>query len=556
MLVHLSVRDFAIVERLELELAGGMTVLTGETGAGKSILVDALGLALGTRASATVVRTGAEQSEVVAIFDIEHGSDAEHLLEEQALASEERECIVRRLVGADGRSRAFVNARPVPLHVLRALGETLVDIHGQHEHQSLLKRDVQRRILDEFGGHEPILAALGEVFDRLRGARDELDALAGDPREHAERLDYLRHQVRELDALGLTPQELETIGEDHRRLAHASELLEACGRVLDDLDGDSDFTAGARMAGSLRALENVTAVDASAEPIRALLADALVGLREAAAALRRYRDGIDLDPERLAALESRLAAIHDAARKHHVPAAELPRLHRELAERIAALEGAAERVETLQREIALLERDYRETARTLHERRVASAAALAAKITENMHALGMSGGELTIDVEADDAAPPARHGTDTVTFLVAVNPGHARAPLARVASGGELSRISLAIQVIATRASGVPTLIFDEVDAGVGGRVAEIVGRELRRLAATRQVMCVTHLPQVASQADHHVQVSKRTERQAVHADLSNLTGESRVQEIARMLGGVTITDQTLAHAREMLERA
>lgn len=561
MLAHLSVRDFVIVERLELELRAGMTVLTGETGAGKSILIDALGLTLGERASTKVVRSGAAQAEVVAVYELAPGCDAARYLESQDLASRDDECILRRTVSADGRSRAYINGRPMPLQAMRELGDMLVDIHGQHEHQSLLKAAAQRRILDEYAGHGEALDELADLVARWQETRAAIDTLTGGPEAREQRLDYLHYQVTELDALDVRPEELESLDEEHRRLSHASELLAICARSLDgiegDLDGpgDGDSSLATRLASIMGDLDEMRAIDQEVENIRTLLDGAGIQLREAAAELRDYRDRIDVDPERLQALEHRVTAIHDAARKHRVEIRELPALHAGLRDEIEALEGAGARLAELRDTLGQLHAAYLDAANALHDGRVNAAAELSGVVTENIQALGMPKGRFEAVIESDPDAPPSRSGFDSVAFQVAINPGQPLMPLAKVASGGELSRISLAIQVIATRTSGVPTLIFDEVDAGVGGRVAEIVGRELRRLADNRQVLCVTHLPQVASLAQQHVQVQKRSRRRETHTDLRSLSGEGRVEEIARMLGGVTITDQALAHAREMLER-
>ena len=556
MLAHLSVRDFAIVDRLELELAGGMTVLTGETGAGKSILVDALGLTLGERASARDVRSGSAQAEVVAVFEIAPEDDAARYLESQDLASADGECILRRTVGADGRSRAYINGRPTPLQILRELGDRLVDIHGQHEHQSLLKPAAQRRILDEYAGNGDLLAEIDGIVDCWQDTRAAIDALTGGPEAREQRLDYLRYQAAELEALGVAADEIDALDEEHRRLAHANDLLDACARGLEVVDGDTDASVASRLASVVGELAQLTGIDPRIGSIRELLEGAVIEVREAASELRHYRDGIDADPQRLRALEQRLAAVHDTARKHRVDPRELPALEAKIREEIDTLESAGTRLDDLRAAIEDLEARYAQAAGTLGERRAQAAEELGAVVTRNINALGMPKGRFRILVESRTDTAPARGGRDDIAFQVAVNPGQPLLPLARVASGGELSRVSLAIQVVATASSGVPTLIFDEVDAGIGGRVAEIVGRELRRLAEDRQVLCVTHLPQVASLAQHHVQVQKRSRRKETSADLRALSGEGRVEEIARMLGGVKITDQALAHAREMLEQA
>jgi len=554
-LAQLSVRDFAIVERLDLELSAGMTVLTGETGAGKSILIDALGLTLGERASSKVLRSGADQAEVIAAFELAPDCDAARYLSEQDLESPDQECILRRTIARDGRSRAYINARPVPLQTLRELGNFLVDIHGQHEHQSLLNATVQRRILDEYAGHGKLLTRVAELHDKWMATRKAIEGLSSEPGQHANRLDYLRFQVNELDVLDIQSGELERLDEEHRRMSHASELLAICARSVDQLDGEGETALTTQVGAVVSALEKMSAIDRGVEDIRALLDSAGIQLSEAAAELRHYHDGIDVDPARLQALDERLTVIHDAARKHGVEARGLSVLHQRLREEIAALEGSSARLDELQGELAKILQHYGDATRELHESRVRAAEKLADAISANIRTLGMPQGQLHIGVDANFDGRPAKAGMDSVTIQVTINPGQPLLPLAKVASGGELSRISLAIQVIATQSSGVPTLIFDEVDAGIGGRVAEIVGRELRRLANNRQVLCVTHLPQVASLAQQHVQVQKHSKRRQTRTDLRSLSGESRVEEIARMLGGVNITDQALAHAREMLER-
>ena len=473
-----------------------------------------------------------------------------------ASAARTTSVILRRTISHDGRSRAYINGRPVPLQALRELGDLLVDIHGQHAHQSLLNGAVQRRILDEYAQHETALAELARLHDRWQSTRAAIDAISAEPEQSAQRLDFLRYQVDELDALDIQSGELERLDVEHRRLSHASELLGMCARSLDEIDGDLETALTARLGTLAAALEKMAAIDKGVHNIRELLDGAAIQLREAVSELRHYRDAIDSDPARLQALDARLTAIHDAARKHGIEAHALTALHQRLREEIVALEGSSEHLTQLQGELEEILKSYAIAAGELHESRVRAAEKLARAMTANIRALGMPQGQLHIGVDANFDANPSKTGLDTVSIQVAINPGQPLLPLAKVASGGELSRISLAIQVIATQKSGVPTLIFDEVDAGIGGRVAEIVGRELRRLADKRQVLCVTHLPQVASLAQQHVQVQKHSKRRETRTDLRDLSGESRVQEIARMLGGVKITDQALAHAREMLERA
>jgi DNA repair protein RecN (Recombination protein N) len=553
MLTHVHIRDFVIVEQVELALAPGMTVLTGETGAGKSILVDALGLVLGDRADSGVVRHGAERAEIAVTFDTTGAPAAQAWLEEQALDAGE-ECVLRRVITAEGRSKAFVNGRPVPLQSLRELGERLVDIHGQHEHQSLMRRDVQRELLDDYAGHAELLAAVADTYGQWSAVRAELAALrrAAEEREH--RLAFLQYQVQELDALGLADDEVPALEEEHRRLANAGRLLGGCEGALARLYED-ETSAHHLLGQSLGELERLRDIDTQLAGSCELLEAALIQLREGADELRRYAGRLELDPQRLQRVEQRIASLHDLARKHRVTPAELPALLARLSAELAELTGAGERGGALEQRLAALARDYLAGAARLRESRARAARELGERVSAAMQELGMPGGRLDVALQplAEGDWSPA--GTERVELQVSANPGHPLRALAKVASGGELSRISLAIQVIAAQSARIPTLVFDEVDTGIGGGVAEVVGRQLRTLGETRQVLCVTHLPQVAAQAHQHLQVRKHTARDTTHTGIRDLTGTDRVDEIARMLGGIDITEHTVAHAREMIER-
>jgi len=552
-LAHLAIRNFTIVDRLGLDLEPGLTALTGETGAGKSILVGALGLALGERAGADAIRPGGERTEVSAVFELGQLAAVREWLAERELDVPEEECVVRRTLGADGRSRAYVNGHPVAIATLRELGDRLVDIHGQHAHQSLLRSEVQRRLLDDYAGHAQTLASVAELHQRLRAIERETEALGGDARDRASRLDILRYQRHELEALGLEPGELETLESEHRRLAHMSELIASCQAALERLGGEQGGATLSALEHTVGELDALSAHDARLTAIRDLLDSAAIGVREALTELRHYADRLEPEPDRLAALEKRLAAVHDLARKHRVPATELPELSARLDEELAALSGAEARLAELERERQTVEERYRELARALHESRVRATSMLEEELRERLDRLGMPGARAVFSVEHAATGRHAASGLDRVELLVATNPGQDLRPLAKVVSGGELSRLSLALQLVTAQGTGVPSLVFDEVDAGIGGRVAEIVGQTLRALGEHRQVLCVTHLPQVASQAHHHIRVAKSTAEGAVRASLEPLAGESRVREVARMLGGVRITARALAHAREML---
>ena len=553
MLVHIALRDLAIVERLELALGPGMTAITGETGAGKSILVEAVGLALGDRAEPGLVRAGAERAEVSLVFDLERAPAARAWLAEREL-DEGAELVLRRTVGADGRSRGWVNGRPVTMQALQALGALLVDVHGQHAHQSLVRSEVQRELLDAHGGHGELRAAVAAAWERWRAALRELEALEGADGGRDERLDLLRYQTAELEALGLDAEGIAALEAEHQRLAHAGRLLEGARAALDGLYEAEAASAHALLARAAGELERLAGVDPALEPARVLVDEALIRVDEAAGALRDYLDGLELDPERLAEIERRLGQLHDLARKHRVRPEELPAVLERLRGELEALESAGERLEALREEATQAEAAWREAATRLSEARRRTAEALAKAVTGAMAELGMAGGRFEVALEA--ARAPAPHGADAVSFLVTANPGQPLRPLARVASGGELARIALAFQMIAAEASPIPCLVFDEVDSGVGGRVAEIVGRELRRLGERRQVLCVTHLPQVAACAHHQVRVGKRLAGGRTRVEASPLDGEGRVEEIARMLGGLEVTERTRAHARELLERA
>ncbi|HFD91832.1 MAG TPA: DNA repair protein RecN [Gammaproteobacteria bacterium] len=551
MLTHLHLRDFVLVDRLEVEFQPGFTVLTGETGAGKSILVEALGLVLGNRADSAMVRHGARRAEIVAGVDLAANPEARAWLEAHELDDDE-ECQLRRTLGADGRSRAYINGRPVPRQQLLALGALLVDIHGQHEHQSLLRRDFQLHLLDAYADHPRLLTTVAEHYRQLRKREDELQELERLEEEAGGQLDLLRYQLEELQTLALDAGGLRDLEEEHRRLANADALLATGQHGLALLEDDDRAVepALARLESQLRELQ-----DPQLAEVCELLEGAGIQVREAAAELRRYCEGLTPDPARLQEVERRLGTIHDLARKHRVRADQLPALTTDLARRCERLEGAAQRRTALQEEIAAALEAYEKACATLSASRRRAAKALGEEISSRMSRLGMPGGRVEIQVEA---LPPERRslqGLDRVEFLVAANPGQPPRPLARTASGGELSRISLAIHVTTARRGGIPTLIFDEVDVGVGGRIAEIVGQELKTLGEQRQVLCITHLPQVAAQGHHHLKVSKVRKGGATTTRIQPLhSPEQRREEIARMLGGTRITARTRAHAQEMIE--
>jgi DNA repair protein RecN (Recombination protein N) len=554
MLKHLHIRNFALVESLELDFEAGMSVLSGETGAGKSILLDALGLTLGDRADSAVVRHGEERAEISASFDIRDLSQVRAWLAERELEMDD-ECILRRTVSADGRSRAYINGQPAPVQSIRELGEQLVDIHGQHAHQSLLKRDIQRQLLDSFAGHGELVSKTASACRQWQRLNEEFERLSKAGAEREERLELLRYQVEELDALKLGADELAELDEEHARLANASRLLEgAQGAVAQLYEGD-EHNITTLLEQTLGGLQELQEYDSTLAPACELLEGAAIQAREAASELRHYVDKLELDPERLAWVEQRLADIHDVARKHRISPEALPELQQQLQQELGELEQSGSRLEGMQSEIARTLAQYQELAGKLSKERAKAAKKLAELVSANMQELGMGGGRFDIALLPLDKTPNP-HGLESAELQVSANPGQPLRPLSKVASGGELSRISLAIQVITAGQEGIPTLIFDEVDVGVGGGVAEMVGRQLRSLGESRQVLCVTHQPQVAAQGHHHFQISKSSQGKVTRTEVRSISGEERVAEVARMSGGVNITEQTLEHARELIGQA
>ena len=555
MLSHLTIRSLAVIDRIELDCAPGMTALTGETGAGKSIVVDALALLLGARAHADLIRVGAERAEVCGVFETGSNASVRTWLAGRELDEGADECIVRRIIGPDGRSRAFVNDRPVAAHVLRELGEHLVDIHGQHAHHLLLNRDRQRLLVDHFGGHQELLDCVAAIAGRWQELRRELAAIVSDGEDRAARLDFLRFQLEELDGLRLGADEPERLAAQQRRLANAEAILEGCRRALARLDGEHAPSASDAFADARRDLDVLVRHDPRAGEVMELIDAASINVTEACASLRGLADDLDPNPEELIAVEQRLGTIHDLARKHRVSAQELPVQIERLRERVASLESGEKRAAEIEREVTVTEDEYCAQCARLTAARRQAADRLSKRVTENVRELGMPGGEFTVDITPLESRRPAPSGSDRVEFLVSAGTGQPERPLSKVASGGELSRISLAIQVSSVRGSEVPTLVFDEADVGVGGRVAETVGRRLRALGESHQVLCVTHLAQVASRAHHHSVVRKSLGGDGTPGvGVAPVRGEGRIEEIARMLGGERITSKTIAHAREMLD--
>lgn len=552
MLTSLQVRNFAIIDLAEVEFSPGMTVLTGETGAGKSILVDALGLVLGERGGTGLVRSGAKRAEFTAEFDLQKLPDARSWLEEQMLDLDD-ECNLRRVINADGRSRAFINGNSVPLQSLKALGEMLLDIHGQHFHQSLGRRDVQRNLLDYFGGLNDVRAMTETAFGEWQSVATQLAELEAADADRTSRLELLQFQIAELDALALGSDEIATLSQERQKLRNSGRLAESAATTLQRLyDGDPHNAQGL-IAEAIQSIEQMCEVDPSLDPIASLLQDANIQVSEAQDMLRRYGDTLDMDPTRQNWVEERLDAIFAIARKHRSEPDDLGELHRTLKQQLDDLEHAEERSAELVDQVAAAEADYRNLAAQLSAGRQKAVEKFSSAVSEAMANLGMPGGVFAVKLTARDRNEPRSWGSDDIEFMISANPGQPLMPFARIASGGELSRMSLSVQVIASDGSAIPTMVFDEVDSGVGGGVAEMVGLKLRELGETRQVFCVTHLPQVASLADHHFRISKISDGKSTKTVVTHLGDDERIEELARMLGGVEITTRTREHAAEML---
>ncbi|WP_420427015.1 DNA repair protein RecN [Algiphilus sp.] len=554
MLVHLDIRDFAIVDAVSLDFDAGLTVLTGETGAGKSILIDAIGLLLGDRADSGFVRNDASQADIAGQWDIGGDSRAQEWLEQQAMTDSDDPATLnlRRVVTADGRSRAFINGRPAPISALRDLGEMLIEIHGQHAHQLLRKAGHQRQLLDDFGCYDEALKAVADAARHLADMRSKLDAIQSRRSTDPAQLDYLRHQLDELEQLQLADDELEDLEQEHQRLSHAGSLLGNGAKALAGLSEDED--AVSQRLSSISSLVNqLRDVAADFGEAASLVEQAQINADEAANSLRHALDHIEVDPERLQEVEQRLSSIHDLARKHRVRPEELPALTERLRTEVAEAEAAGGDVAELQQAVQRAEEAYRKAAVPLSKQRAHAAQQLGDAVRGKLAELAMPEARLEVAVRTDVGRSPSIHGDDEVELQFSANPGQTPRPLTRVASGGELSRISLALQTALSARANVGVMIFDEVDVGVGGATAEVVGRLLRHLSQRCQVLCVTHLPQVAAQGHHQITIRKRAEKNQTRVEAQTLSRDDRRKELARMLGGIDVTQQTLNLADEML---
>ena len=551
MLQSLALRDFVIVDHLELDFGSGFSVLTGETGAGKSILLDALALALGERADTSQIREGCQRAEISAIFQVE-----EYLQEEIAAwlheadfpLEDDHRIVIKRSMDHSGRSKAYINGGAASLNQLRELGDRLVDIHGQHAHQLLLKTGAQRELLDRHANLYDQAAKVAQAYQLMNATSKQLqqaEAAGADLQREQERLQW---QLDELNEIAPQAHEWGEIQTSHARLANAAKIIQGIELAIDHLS-DAENSIESQLNRVQHTIDDLVKHDANLSEINESLSNAQIQIDEAIHGLNRYRQKMDLDPDRLAELEARMQVLHTAARKYKVNPDQLPDLWISSQEKLAAF-TAAQDIESLRQKLKIQESDFLKLAKDLSTRRQQAAIELGQAVSDAMQRLAMSGGQLQVLVSPTEAS---RYGIDQIEFLIAAHSGSTPKPLAKVASGGELARISLAISVITSKASFTPTLIFDEVDSGIGGAVAQTVGELLKQLGGSHQILCVTHLAQVAAQGDHHFKVSKQPLDGKTHSDVKSLGRQERIEEIARMLGGTTITDTTRRHARELL---
>ena len=554
MLTSLYVRHFAVVEAAEVAFGPGLTVVSGETGAGKSLLVDALMLLAGARADSGMVRAGSDRAELAAEFDLADLPEARQWLLREEL-DEDGGCQLRRVIRTEGSSKAWINGRPANARQLGELASLLVEIHGQHEHQALLSRPHQLALLDAYAGHDDLLTQVRESAVQWRELGARMRKLSGGE-DRDQHIELLRHELGELEKWSLPAAELGELEASHRRLANAGRLAEGAAGVVELLDGDGEFALRRALGRAHAELGKLAALDDKLAPLLELLDNASIELGEAADGLGRYAQDVDLDPERYTEVDSHLARLHELSRRHRLPVAELHDKLASLRTELAELEGAGDALEQLAAQRQQLQHDYTRAAAQMSQARAMAATRLSKEVSVLMTELGMAGGLLRIELEAITGEEPDPQGRERCELLVSANPGQPPRPLRKVASGGELARISLAIEVATLGKDTVGSMIFDEVDSGIGGAVAEVVGQKLRALGALRQVLCVTHLPQVAAQGHAHLRVSKHTDGDSTRTQIQKLDAGGRRDELARMLGGVEITRETRAHAKQMLERS
>ena len=550
MITQLYIRDFVLVDTLDLSLSNGMTTITGETGAGKSILLDAIGLTLGDRANTSLIRPGAQRAEVMIDFDISTNKEILTWLEEHEL-EDDNECQIRRTVNNDGRSRAYINGRPVTVQWLRELGEKLIDIHGQHAHQSMMHGTVQRELLDAYADNNDLMKELAEKYHSWQNLVAKLAELAQSSQERDAKLELLHYQLDELINAELKAGEWQQLDTELKQLANTSELRDTCLAAMQFIEGDSI----SELANATSQLSKAAELDDNLNNALSCFDTANIQLQEASGELRHYLDTLDDDPEKLQQVETRISDLHTLARKHHVEPEQLINTRDEINKTVAMLEDQTTTLGTLEQDIELAQQDYIKLAKKISKKRQSGAKKLAEEITNNMQQLGMPEGVFEIALHKLTEDQYSANGLERVEFMVSANPGQALMPMTKVASGGELSRISLAIQVINVNRHQIGTYIFDEVDVGVGGSIAEVIGQTLRRVGDKHQVLCVTHLPQVAALGHHQLKVEKSVVDKITNTSVSTLDEVNRLEEIARMLAGTEITDSARKNAQDLIAR-
>lgn len=555
MLVHIAIKNLAIVKKVELTLGSGLTAITGETGAGKSIALDALGLCLGNRAESNTVRSGADKAEVVAHFDVGKLEHARQFLSDNELSQDDNpdECFVRRVISAEGRSKAFINGIPVNLTQLKTLGTFLGAIYSQHAHHEFLKTDNQRSVLDAYGKHSPLMEKLANAFYSYTETKKQLDVITQQSQQRAERSQLLAYQVEELDEFSLAENEFVELENQVKKLHHTQDILSNSEHALECLESADESNALGLLNQSLKAVSNIMEHDETIHNVSDSLYGALAQLEEACNDLKQYQSSIEADPEQLALVENRYSECLDIARKHKVSPENLYQMHMELVDELASLQGQESNILTLQEQLLSQEAEYKNAAELLFDARKHSASVLANEIQSSIREMNLPHALVDVSVSKIENKAPAKNGNHLVEILLSVNPGQALEPIVKVVSGGELSRIGLALQVICSKENHIPTMVFDEVDTGISGPTAALVGKLLRKLGNHAQVMCVTHLPQVAAQAHNQLFVSKSTDGKTTETNLLKLTKDERVNEIARLLAGDELTDTAIANAKDLL---
>ncbi|MGI1998557.1 DNA repair protein RecN [Shewanella frigidimarina] len=552
MLCQLSINNFAIVRFLELDFKAGMTSITGETGAGKSIAIDALGLCLGNRSDANTVRPGASKTEVSARFTLHDVPLAKRWLEDSDLDADD-ECILRRTINSDGRSRAYINGNPVPVTQLKAIGHLLIGVHGQHAHHAMLKSEHQLNLLDHYANHKILLGSVSASYQRCKQVENELKHLEQAQHERISRQQLLQYQVEELNEFNLGLEEFDEIEQEHKRLANGTDLIERCQAGLHLLTESDEGNIESLLNKVASIADTLQGYDESLAPISTMISDALIQVQESASEIESYLSSLELDPEHFAYLEKRLSTAMQLARKHHVSADKLALHHQTLMNELTELADDETKLDGIRQQLEATRNAYLTNAQKLSQSRSRYAKELDKLVTQSIHELNMPKGKFTIQINHNPDNISV-NGCDSIEFMVTTNPGQPLQPISKVASGGELSRIGLGIQVITAKKVATPTLIFDEVDVGISGPTASVVGRMLRSLGESTQVLCVTHLPQVAGNGHQHMFVNKFNKGGNTETTMQTLDKDQRVNELARLLGGDVITENTLANARELLQ--